>query len=239
MAIPDDKFDTGPARFYQGVLLAGTFTATGTALTGVLTTLPAAGSRLFDPLSGDYRRLATRTSDTAGVLDVAFTVNLSAGSKLWHMQDVGDTKGGVTIEWGTEKFSRETDRRGKVGETISDKSAKVTVPLAEWSPENIYRAMPESLALVQSGGKTLMRGSKSIGLDLSTLGTPAMIVPEINSVETTDPNRIVVFFNLCPSAETVSIAFNRTEQRPINATFMAWDRGDGEIYYIGDNSIRP
>jgi len=243
MAIADDFLDTGTAKFFQGQQLTGTFAVTGTAITGTgsaLTTELVAGQMVYDPVSRGIRKIAsTPSSTTAATLDVAFNGNLTAGSTLYAMTDTGDTKGGIDIEWSTETFEKETDRRGKVGEVISDRNAKVTVPFAEWRPENLKRAMAELLPLVTSSTKKLFRFSKSIGLDLTTLGTPCVVIPVLNGVETTDPNRIIVFHNLCPSKDTVQIKFGRTDQRPITASFMAWGLPDGEIGYVGDNSIRP
>ena len=241
MSIADDFLDTGISKFYQGQALTGTITSATLALTGTgthfLTEAPV-GTMLYDPTSRGIRKIATVTSDTAATLDVAFNANVTAAT-LYGMVDTGDTKGGIDISWTTETFEKETDRRGKVGEVISDRTAQVTVPFALWSPQNLKRAMAEVLPLVTSSTKTLFRMSKSIGLDLTTLGTPCVVIPILNGVETTDPNRIIVFHNLCPSKETLQIKFERNAQRPITATFMAWSLVDGEIGYVGDNSIRP
>lgn len=243
MTVADDFLDTGPASVFMGQALTGTVSTTGTAILGVGTSFVtelAVGQMVYEQTKRGIRKIAAITDATHATLDVAFNSNLAALSTLYGMVDTGDTKGGIDVSWVTGTFKKETDRRGTVGEVISDRYAEVTIPFAEWKPENLRKATGETLALVVSAGKTLARGSSSIGLDLRALGVPAVIIPVINGILTTDPNRIIVFHFLCPSAETLSVKFARTEQRPIQAKFMAYGlASDGEIWYVGDNSIRP
>lgn len=242
MSIADDFLDSGPASFFQGQPITGTVSSSGTALTGsgtLFQTELVVGQMVYEPVKRGIRKIASISSNTAATLDFAFNASLPGGTLIQCMVDTGDTKGGIDIQWATTTYKKDTDRRGTVGEIIADREATLTVPFAEWHPENLRKAMAETLPLVQSSGKTLFRFSKSIGLDIAQQGTPCVVIPVINGVASVDPNRIIVFHNLCPTPETLQVKFARTEQRPITAKFMAWGLTDGEIGYVGDNSIRP
>jgi hypothetical protein len=242
MPVSNDFLDTGPANFLYGFALTGTVAITAAAVTGTGTALDTelvVGDVVYEPVHGELRKIATNPTPTSATLDVALTHPVPAGNKLYRLRSVGETAGGIDLEETTETYFKETDQRGKVGEIIQDRNVKVTVPLAEWTPENLKLASAEVLPYLTGSNKKLFRSSKSIGLDLTFLGLPAVIKPLINGTETIDPNRIVVFHNLSPSADTMSLSFRRGEQRPIPATFMALPNANGEIYYVGDRSLIP
>jgi hypothetical protein len=242
MGIQTNSLDTGPAKFYGGAKCSGTVASTSTTITGTTTaflTEVAVGDFVYEPVKRGLAKVTAVTNDTSLTISPAFNSNLPGGTILYVLKDLGDTKGGIDVEETTQTYTTSTDRLGTVSKVVNDRSFKVTVPFSDWKPDNFSRAIPDSLAKVASGGKTLVRFSKSVGLDLSTLGFPSAVVPILNGSETTDPNRIIVFHNLCPSDETLSLKYAATEQRPIMATFEAWPLSDGEIGYIGDNSIRP
>jgi hypothetical protein len=242
MGVQTNYLDTGPAKLFSGTKLVGTVSSTTTTVTGSGTsfdTAVAVGDYVYEPVKRGIKKVTAVGGPTTLTIESAFNSALPGGTILYVLKDIGDTKGGVDLELATQTYTTSTDRLGTVSKVINDRNGKVTVPLSDWKPDNFALAIPDALAKVVSAGKTLVRFSKSVGLDLSSLGAPAAVIPIINGAETVDPNRIIVFHNLCPSEETLALKYAATEQRPIMATFEAWALSDGEIGYIGDNSIRP
>lgn len=80
--------------------------------------------------------------------------------------DLGFTKGGVDLEVSTDTHKTMVDQFGEseIGETITKRSVKATVPLAETTVENMVRIMPGAV-LVDNGTKQVVTVSEALVVD--------------------------------------------------------------------------
>jgi hypothetical protein len=103
-------------------------------------------------------------------------VKLGVCTVLLDNQDLGFTKGGVTVEVSTETHPVTVDQMGStpIDELIMGRSVSATVPLAETTLENLVKIMPGATLVTEGGtkasGTVTFSSSPPVNNDSVTVG---------------------------------------------------------------------
>lgn len=169
------------------------------------------------------------TSDTKnvklGVCNVAF-----------GGEDLGLTKGGVTVEVQTSTHKVNVDQFGQteVNEYINGRMVKVRVPLAESTLDRLEAVIPGSELVVDGVDPDVMRLDVSYGNGVSLLDIAQELVchPRDNAPGDKSEDFVVP---LAATAGAFSFAYKIDEERVYEVEFTGYvDKETGKLFHVGD-----
>lgn len=250
VSVDSSKLELGPAVVEILETKTGTVAVNGTtsALTGTGTkflTELAVGEEVFIATIAGSFIVATITSDVAATLTTIPATAVSLKT-LTGFTNIGATKDGITFEVETETAEIVTDQTGTtpVDQIVTGRRVKIMVPFAEQKLENWKRALAESNAIVVNGVKRRLDISTSVGLSLRLTAKTIRIIPLINgNTLETNKEKIYTIPLAVPSSETVSMQFDVSTQRVMNASFVALPEltpnnavTNSRLAYVGDGT---
>jgi len=146
--------------------------------------------------------------------------------------DLGLTKGGVEVEFGTEVAPISADQHGDtvINEVIKARSIKVKVPLAERNLDTLASVFPGS-TLVGTTAKKLVFTS-SVGTSLRALAGPLVLHPQDKDAADKSGDLTV---NLAMCKGDFTFAYKHDDQRVYAVEFTGYvDLDTSELFIMGD-----
>jgi hypothetical protein len=146
--------------------------------------------------------------------------------------DLGLTKGGVEVEFGTEITNIVADQYGDtaIDSVIKGRSIKVTVPMAERDLTRLASVFPGS-SLVGTTTKRLVINAAT-GTSLRALAGPLVLHP--HGVVSTDASKDLTV-PLAMSKGDIKFAYKSDDQRVYSVEFEGYvDLTTGELFNMGD-----
>lgn len=160
--------------------------------------------------------------------------NLQMGpcSVTFKTTDLGLTKGGVEVDFGTDVASIVADQYGDtiINEIIKGRNIKVKVPLAESDLTKLAAVFPGT-TLVGSSAKKLVFNT-SVGTSLRALGGTLVLHPKdrASGDKSFDLNIPVA---MCKG--DMKFAYKQDEQRVYMVEFVGYpDLTSGDLWFLGD-----
>ena len=147
---------------------------------------------------------------------------------------LGRTQGGVRVAFITDVGDLLSDQWGTQPEDgmITGQGARITVPLAEYTIENLAIALNQS---VVGGG--LIGGERLVGTKMSTMGASLLLKKYVSGIVSTDEEDWMRFPEAAPEGNP-EIVFDGSTQRIIEIVFIAYpEKSSGDLYYIGDETL--
>lgn len=160
------------------------------------------------------------------------TDNLELGpcNVTFKATDLGLTKGGVEVEFGTEVTEITADQFGDtvINDIVRGRSVMVKVPMAERDLDKLAAVFPAS-TLVGTTTKRLVIND-GVGTSLRELAGPLVLKPK----GATDDTRNVTI-PLAMAKGDMSFAFKHDDQRVYAVEFKGYvDLTTGELWNLGD-----
>lgn len=155
--------------------------------------------------------------------------------------DVGDTEGGVTINFTNTYADLLSDQHGAspLDKVIVGRGATINVPIADVDLDAFAIVMGQTKKRL--GADVGVAGESLVGTKLSTLAQSLLLKKYVDGVVSTEaetdgvPNWIR--FPVCaPSAETLALVFDKTTQRTLPAVFFAMPDANSRLYFAGDET---
>jgi len=162
---------------------------------------------------------------TLGPCEVSFG---TAGAEA----DLGRTEGGVRVAFATDVADLMSDQWASQPEdqVITGQGARVTVPLAEYTLDNLAIALNQTLV-----GGALIEGERLVGTKMSDQGQSLLLKAYVDGSVSTDEEDWMRFPVAAPVGSP-EILFSRGDQRIIEIEFICFPDGTDILYYIGDES---
>ncbi len=148
--------------------------------------------------------------------------------------DLGRTQGGVRVAFITDVADLLSDQWGTQPEDgmITGQGARITVPLAEYTLDNIALALNQT---VYGGG--LIGGERIVGTKMSSKAKSLLLKKYVNGIVSTDAEDWMRFPNAAPEGNP-EILFDGSTQRIVEIVFIAYPEATSEdLYYIGDETL--
>jgi len=147
--------------------------------------------------------------------------------------DLGRTQGGVRIEFTEDVSDLLSDQYGSQPENqvITGHSATITVPLAEYTLDNLAIALNQSVTAL--GGKHGIKGSSLVGTKMTSVADELLLKKYVDGSISSDTENWVKFPKAAPVGN-FEIAFDGTNQRIIEVVFRAFPNADDVLYFLGD-----
>jgi hypothetical protein len=160
--------------------------------------------------------------------------NLEMGPCLVNFKttDLGLTKGGVEVEFGTEVATISADQTGDtiINEVIKGRSIKVKVPLAERDLTKLAAIFPGSTLVGTATKKLVIKGAT--GTSLRALAGPLVLHPKDKAVGDKSGD-VTVSLAMCKG--DFSFAFKHDDQRVYSVEFTGYvDLDTDELFVLGD-----
>jgi len=145
---------------------------------------------------------------------------------------LGCTEGGVRVAFTTDVSDLMCDQWGTqpYDQMITGQGARVTVPLAEYTLENLALALNQELI-----ADALIEGERLVGTKMTTLGQSLLLEKYVDGIVSTDPTDWMRFPIAAPVGSP-EILFSRSDQRVIEIEFVAFPDASEILYYIGDET---
>lgn len=145
----------------------------------------------------------------------ATNVKMGVCSVKFNGNDLGHTKGGVTVNYAPEYHDISVDKYGNsvVEKVLIGESLKATVPLAEFTVENLLVAMPASTV---GGSNTRATVGKDAGALLSSAAHMLVLHPLANAAN--DLSEDVVIYKAVVGSE-IEIGMNNDGEKIIEVEF--------------------
>jgi hypothetical protein len=150
-------------------------------------------------------------------------------------EDLGYTKGGVSVSVSTDTYEVKVDQFGEtpISENITARSVTVTVPMAETTAENLIKIMPGAKA-----NGDAVDVETAIGTNLLTLSKELRLRPlaldEAEGGPDTSEDFVV---HKAGTGGGLEFAYNHDSERVFNVTFKGYPNEDGVIFSYGDVAI--
>lgn len=169
---------------------------------------------------------------------MADTKNIRLGTCKVYFDnvDLGLTIGGVELEVTTTTHETKVDQFGEtvVEEIITGRNAKVTVPMAETTLENMVRIMPGATLVTDGTDPTKKRVDVNVGAGTSLLAASKELRLHPVALADTDKSEDVII----PKAGTsgaVKFAYKTDSERVYNTEFKAYpDPVTGKLISFGN-----
>lgn len=160
--------------------------------------------------------------------------NLEMGPCLvtFNAVDLGLTKGGVEVEFGTEVAAINADQHGDtiINEVIKGRSVKIKVPLAERDLTKLASVFPGSTLIGSSTKKLVIKGAT--GTSLRALAAQLVLHPK-DKIATDKSGDFTVPLAMCKG--DFSFAFKHDDQRVYAVEFTGYvDLDTDDLFVMGD-----
>lgn len=124
-----------------------------------------------------------------------------------------------------------TQPRDKV---VTGGTFQILTGLKEITPENFALAFANAILIEGANGLKRLDFTVRAGESLrKSRGTRLQLRKVVGGTESTDPNDILTVPEASPVDAEVTLPFNVTDQRVVNATFEAWPDGLGRLAFFG------
>jgi hypothetical protein len=147
--------------------------------------------------------------------------------------DLGLTKGGVEVEFGTEVTPIVADQYGDsvIDNVIKGRSIKVTVPMAERDLERLASVFPGS-TLVGAAPALRLVVNAAVGTSLRALAGPLILHP--HALPAADKSKDLTV-PLAMAKGDIKFAYKSDDQRVYSVEFEGFvDLDTGELFNMGD-----
>jgi hypothetical protein len=168
--------------------------------------------------------------------------------QLGAEQEIGPTEGGATL---TDEMATVVLRTDETGETpqgiiTMGRTSRVECQLADIVFSKLALVIPGSAHIIHASDPTRSRIEMrvNVGTDLASpsTGYPSqrLVLKKIRlGVPSTDPQDWIIA-NRAVAVTNLSMAFNRGDQRVINAAFWLLPHGDNLVtFFFGDETATP
>jgi hypothetical protein len=162
-------------------------------------------------------------------------VKLGVCSVLFNLVDLGYTKGGVEVSVSTSTHEITVDQLGEtaIGELITGRAVKATVPLVETTLENLVAIMPGAV-LVTSGTGPATKKKVTVPTGVNTnLATIAKVLT-LRPKGTTGAEDFTI--HLAATAGALDFAFMLDKERVYNVEFKGYADATGLLFTVGDTT---
>lgn len=158
--------------------------------------------------------------------------NLEMGpcNATFKLTDLGLTKGGVEVEFGTEVASVTADQHGDsvIDSYIKGRSIKVKVPMAERDLTKLAAVFPGSTLIGTTTKKLVI--DAAVGTSLRSLAGPLVLKPK----DAVDDSKDLTI-PLAMSKGDISFAYKHDDQRVYTVEFEGYvNLETGELFTMGD-----
>ncbi|UIN38284.1 hypothetical protein [Methylobacterium oryzae] len=154
-------------------------------------------------------------------------------------EDLGYTKGGVSVEVTTDTHEVEIDQFGKspIDEVIMGRTVTAKVPLAETTIENMVKIMPGAVIVTDKDDPTKKKVviPNGVGTSLLKIAKELRFHPKSNAATDTSDDFVIP---LAATAGGLQFAYELENERIYNCTFKGYpDPKDGTLFYVGDDAV--
>lgn len=160
--------------------------------------------------------------------------------------DVGSTKDGVTVESDVEFFDFVTDQTGSrpVKKVVNGGRDRLIINLAEFSLENLAKALPNAVLITEAGPpeKKRLEIRTQVGLEPPRVEVVIKAIDSATGAASTNPNFWVTAPLASPDGSTVSLRFASAEQRVITLNFECFPDPDNDnrtIFFGDATAVAP
>ena len=147
--------------------------------------------------------------------------------------DLGRTEGGVRVAFTTDVGDLMSDQWGTQPEdqVITGQGCRVTVPLAEYTIENLAIALNQDIT-----GDALIAGDRLVGTKMSSKAESLLLKEYVDGTVSEDDKNWMRFPVAAPVGSP-EILFSKTDQRIIEVEFMCFPDATDVLYYIGNEVV--
>lgn len=144
--------------------------------------------------------------------------------------DLGRTEGGVRVAFATDVADLMSDQWGTQPEdqVITGQGARITVPLAEYTLENLRIALNQDLLFDE-----LIEGGRLVGTKMRSLAYSLLLKKYVDGAVSQDDLDYMRFPKAAPVGNP-EILFSKDSQRIIEIEFIAFPDDDDILYFIGN-----
>jgi hypothetical protein len=160
------------------------------------------------------------------------TLEMGACNVTFKTTDLGLTKGGVEVEFGTEVATITADQHGDtvINDVIKGRSIKVKVPMAERDLTKLAAVFPGS-SLVGAASKKLVINAAT-GTSLRALAGELVLHPKDRA---TNDKAADVTIPLAMSKGDIQFSFKHDDQRVYTVEFTGYvNLETGVLFVLGD-----
>lgn len=154
--------------------------------------------------------------------------------------ELGFTRGGIQVRLSeVQTYDIDTDQVGTIDTVIESNSARITIPLLQWSMSILDAIMPWSVLSTAVDGKQKLEVGSCRGYSLRQYAVPLILRPEAKT--TSDKSEDIKFWLAVP-VEPQEITFNsQASNEVINTVWRAFPDTtlalDKNLYVIGDPAV--
>ena len=161
-------------------------------------------------------------------------VKLGVCSVLFDEVDLGFTKGGVEVEVSTSTHEITVDQFGEtpIGELITGRMVKASVPLAETTLENLVQIMPGA-TLIEDITDPLIKKVEvptGVNINLQTIAKKLVLRPKGTAGE----DDFIV--HLAATAGALQFGYVLDKERVYNVDFKGYADAEGLLFTVGDET---
>lgn len=141
-------------------------------------------------------------------------IDLGPGKTFYGGDYLGRTSGETSFSYELTTENVETEEDGKVGETISDDTVSITVPIFETDIDTLKLVIPWSIKDEETG---ILHIGKAVGLELSQFAKQVIIEP----IRTSAKSKKLVIHKAYPKPGPVTFGYAKNGKRVANIQFIA------------------
>lgn len=161
-------------------------------------------------------------------------VKLGVCSVLFDEVDLGFTKGGVEVAVATSSHEIKVDQLGEtpIGELVTGRTVKATVPLAETTLENLVTIMPGATLVTDAtdGNKKRVDVPTGVNINLTSIAKTLVLRPK----GTTGEDDFTI--HLAATAGALDFGYMLDKERVYNVEFKGYAASDGQLFSVGDQT---
>jgi hypothetical protein len=167
----------------------------------------------------------------------ATNVKIGVCSVTYKGTDLGFTQGGVEVEVATESHEVLVDQFGTtpLADTITGRTCKVRVPLAETTLENLVALMPGATLITDGVDSTKLRVDVTSGVGTSLIDSAGVLSLHPKVLSASDVSEDFTL-PLAATPGAINFAYKTDEERIFNVEFTAYvDTSAGNLLFqFGD-----
>ena len=147
--------------------------------------------------------------------------------------DLGRTQGGVRVAFSTDAADLLSDQYGTQPENqvITGSGATITVPLAEYTLDNLAIALNQAVTALNS--KHGIKGDSLVGTRMTSFADELLLKKYVDGSISSDTEDWIKFPSAAPLGN-FEVPFDGSSQRIIEVVFRAFPNADDVLYFLGD-----
>lgn len=172
----------------------------------------------------------------AGTTPNVENIKLGAAGVMWGADDLGYTKGGISVSITTATKEVTVDQFGPaaVNEYIQGRSITVTVPMAETDLQKMALVIPDATLVGADAGPRKLVVKNGAGTSLRSYARKLTLHP--TGVPAAQKNDDLVVLMAAPVGD-IEYAFSFEDERVYSVTFKGYpDNETGELFIMGDEA---